>query len=65
MDASDVWRYMRMAYAFQQQLRGKGRSVAGDTLSVRRFIKMGRYIDLTADKRIISFGLVKGERNEP
>jgi len=60
MGADSVWRYLRQAKAFRQQLkRVSGRLVEGDTPGVMRYVKQGKYIDLTPEGKIVSFGKVR------
>jgi filamentous hemagglutinin len=56
--ASTYEEYYRKAVAFAENLRGarKVTNIPGDTPNVTRYYKNGRYIDLTPDKKIISFG---------
>ena len=55
--ADTVEQYLRKADGFFKNIRGAKRSpVTGATYGVDRFSKNGRYIDLTKDKKIISFG---------
>ncbi len=55
--ATDIEQYMRKAEAFKQNLRGAKRtSVNGYNDNVTRYTKNGKYIDLTPDGKIVSFG---------
>jgi hypothetical protein len=55
--ARDAAQYLRKAEGFAQNLRGAERfPVDGFTEGVVRYVKNGRYIDLAADGRIVSFG---------
>jgi len=57
MGAGNIWRYLRQAKAFSQQLRGvRGSPVEGSTEGVMRYVKQGKYIDLAPGGKIISFG---------
>jgi RHS repeat-associated protein len=57
--AKNLWQYLRKAQGFAQNLKGAtSHPVEGATEGVTRYIKNGKYIDLTADKKIISFGSV-------
>ncbi len=55
--AKDAAQYLRKAEAFAQNLRGARKSaVPGATAGVTRYKKLGKYIDIDADGKIISFG---------
>ncbi len=55
--AADAEQYLRKAEGFAQNLRGATRSpVDGGTPGVTRYVKLGKYIDMTEDGTIISFG---------
>ncbi|AVQ47675.1 hypothetical protein [Clostridium botulinum] len=55
--ATSVEQYMRKAEGFKQNLRGaKKYPVDGTVQGVTRYIKAGKYIDLSPDGTIISFG---------
>jgi hypothetical protein len=55
--ASDVEQYIRKAQNFQTNLRGATKSwVKGSVEGVMRYKKLGKYIDIAPDGRIISFG---------
>ncbi|HET6383362.1 MAG TPA: hypothetical protein VFJ58_08230, partial [Armatimonadota bacterium] len=60
MGAGSVWRYLGQAKAFRKQLkRVSGRLVEGRTDGVKRYVKQGKYIDLTPEGKIVSFGKVR------
>jgi RHS repeat-associated protein len=55
--AADIDSYLRKAEGFAQNLKGATKSrVDGATPGVTRYKKNGKYIDLDADGKIISFG---------
>ena len=60
VSAADIEQYMRKAEAFKQNLRGtRPHPVDGYNENVKRYTKNGRYIDLTPDGKIVSFGGAK------
>jgi hypothetical protein len=52
--AKDGWQYLRKAEAFRQNLKGATTKDLGG--GVTRYYKKGRYLDLDADGKIVSFG---------
>jgi hypothetical protein len=56
VEAEDEAQYLRKAIEFSRNLRGRGSPVPGLTPGVRRWQKQGRYIDMTPDNEIVSFG---------
>lgn len=58
--ADDIEQYMRKAEAFKQNLKGATKSsISGFNEGVTRYSKNGKYIDLTLDGKIVSFGSTK------
>jgi hypothetical protein len=59
VDAETPEQYLRKAQMFNQQARkrrGQGRAVEGPTPGVREFKKSGRYIHVSPNGEIVSFG---------
>ena len=59
VDADDLDQYVRKSVAFSQEARkrnGPGKIVNGLIPNVRRWKKLGRYIDVAANGEIVSFG---------
>ncbi|WP_140921496.1 VENN motif pre-toxin domain-containing protein [Limnobaculum xujianqingii] len=55
--AADVEQYLLKAQYFANDLKGaKKVQISGATEGVTRYYKNGKYIDMTSDKKIISFG---------
>ncbi|AVL74176.1 MULTISPECIES: hypothetical protein [Providencia] len=55
--ASDIEQYQRKAEEFSRSLKGaKTSKIRGATDNVTRYYKNGKYLDKTADGKIISFG---------
>lgn len=61
VDAVDIQQYLHKATAFAvtaKHKNGRGRSVEGKTPGVRRWEKLGKYVDITSDGEIVSFGRI-------
>ncbi len=56
--AETVEQYLRKAVAFRQEKVGAGKPVDGPTPGTKRYVKQGKYIDLTPDGEIVSFGSI-------
>ena len=60
--AESIDQYLNRAAAFlitAKNRNGRGQKVMGKTLGVRRWEKLGKYIDVTFDGEIVSFGSVQ------
>jgi hypothetical protein len=59
VDAANLDQYFCKAVAFSQEAKkhnGPGKIVSGLIPNVRRWKKLGRYIDVAANGEIVSFG---------
>ena len=54
--AETVEQYLRKAVAFRQEKVGSGRPVDGSTPGVKRYVKLGKFVDIAPNGEIVSFG---------
>lgn len=62
--AENIEQYLRKAVAFRQEKRGSGKPVDGPTPGTKRYLKQGKYIDITPDGEIVSFGNIENNTYE-
>lgn len=66
VNAADLDQYVRQALAFREEAKkrnGAGKAVPGKTPGVRCWKKSGRFIHLTSNNEIASFGTSGGIQN--
>lgn len=66
VNAADLDQYVRQALAFREEAKkrnGAGKAVLGKTPGVRCWKKSGRFIHLTPNNEIASFGTTGGIQN--